>query len=106
MEKRADLLTRPQAAAYLGMGQSWLSRNQAAIPPIRIGRKVFYLRGDLDAYVEGRRAWGLKNEATFSITNLSSRAKGTEAPLDAMESEMLRRASAAFAARSKGSGRG
>lgn len=54
-----DRLTREQAADYLGLGNPhtlavWHSTGRYNIPVIKIGRKVFYRRSDLDAFVASR----------------------------------------------------
>ena len=49
------LLSVPEAAAYTGMSKSWLDKQRTTggfVPHVKIGRRVFYDRADLDAAVE------------------------------------------------------
>jgi hypothetical protein len=56
MTQRKDMLTRRQAAEYLGVSHSWLSSHKADGPTVtRVGRKVFYLKADLDAFIRAQR---------------------------------------------------
>ena len=50
---RPDLLTRGEAATYLGKSTSWLAHHVDDGPPvIRMGRSVRYLQADLDIWIE------------------------------------------------------
>lgn len=53
-----DLLTREEAAAYLGiLAQTlavWASAQRYALPYVKVGRLVRYRRRDLDAFLEAR----------------------------------------------------
>ncbi len=54
----AALPTR-EAAEYLGLGTQTLCNDRVTralgIPYVRIGRRICYLRKDLDAFLEARR---------------------------------------------------
>ncbi len=53
-----ERFTRTEAAAYLGVLPQtlavWASRGRYNLPFVKVGRKVFYLRKDLDAWLESR----------------------------------------------------
>jgi excisionase family DNA binding protein len=53
-----DLLTREEAAAYLGIRAQtlavWASAQRYALPYVKVGRLVRYRRRDLDAFLEAR----------------------------------------------------
>ena len=55
----SERLTRRQAADYLGMSHEFLEvdvvTKRHGIPYIKVGRKVFYLKSDLDTWVLARR---------------------------------------------------
>src|SRR6476659_3918264 len=56
--RREDLLTRTEAAKYLGMSKRWLvcKAHDTDGPLItRLGTRVYYLRSDLDAFIEQNR---------------------------------------------------
>jgi predicted DNA-binding transcriptional regulator AlpA len=49
------LLTVGETAAYTGMSKSWLDKQRISggfVPHVKIGRRVFYDRADVDAAVE------------------------------------------------------
>ncbi len=52
---RSDLLTRREAAAYLGVCEQtlavWKCTKRHSIPCIKIGRLVRYRKADLDAFI-------------------------------------------------------
>ena len=51
LNRRADLLTRREAAVYIGRSYSWLSRHHpenGGPPLLRQGRAVYYRKADLD----------------------------------------------------------
>ena len=57
------LLTEKQAAAYLGMSQSWLSKTRMAGNPkrppyIKMGKSVRYDSNDLDDWLMNNKRWG------------------------------------------------
>ena len=45
-----------QTATYLGMSERWVW--QSDLPRVRLGRRVKFLRVDVDAYVAARRTHG------------------------------------------------
>ncbi|MGE5523152.1 MAG: helix-turn-helix domain-containing protein [Rhodospirillaceae bacterium] len=55
----ASRLTRKEAAQYLGTSIEFLEQDAVTgrhkIPMVRVGRKVFYLISDLDAWLFSRR---------------------------------------------------
>lgn len=57
--ERMDVHT---AAAYLGISPQFLRSNvvtkRHAIPRIKVGNRVFYLKSDLDAYLMSQRVEG------------------------------------------------
>jgi hypothetical protein len=54
-----QLLSRAQAAAYLGLSSRtlavWKSTGRYALPVIKIGRLAKYRKGDLDAFIARSR---------------------------------------------------
>lgn len=56
----SDLLTREQAAVYLGVAYQtlsvWASTGRHDLPFIKVGRCVRYRKSDLDAWLESRTA--------------------------------------------------
>ena len=52
------LLTRPEAAAYIGVSTGtltvWASTGRYSLPYIRVGRRAMYRRSDLDAWLKVR----------------------------------------------------
>ena len=54
----SDLLTRAQAAEYLGIAVQtlavWACRGRYGLPFVRIGRSVRYRKRDLDEFIEAR----------------------------------------------------
>ncbi len=52
-------LNREEAAAYLGVSPGtlsvWACHKRYALPMVKIGRKVFYLKNDLDTFIEKNR---------------------------------------------------
>ncbi len=58
--KGSELLTREEAAAYLGLRPQtlavWFCRGQYDLPVLKVGRAVRYRRSDLDAWLESRVA--------------------------------------------------
>jgi excisionase family DNA binding protein len=53
-----DLMTRKQAANYLGVAEQtlavWKTRHRYNLPVIKIGRLVKYRKSDLDAFIARR----------------------------------------------------
>ncbi|EGA64178.1 helix-turn-helix domain-containing protein [Vibrio brasiliensis] len=47
---------RKQAAEYLGLSEGtlavWASTGRYQLPFVKVGRKVFYRKSDLDAFIE------------------------------------------------------
>jgi excisionase family DNA binding protein len=54
-----ERLPRTEAAVYLGVSPQFLEgdvvSNRHKIPYIKIGRKVYYLKSDLDAWIKSRK---------------------------------------------------
>ena len=51
MSRRQDLLTREEAAIYLGVSVAWLARHtphRGGPPYLKLGRTPRYIRADLD----------------------------------------------------------
>lgn len=51
---RSALLNKSQAAEYLNVTPRWMSRNHG-IPFVQIGGRKYYLRADLDAFINAHR---------------------------------------------------
>jgi len=55
---RPELLTRDQAAAYLGVSVGtlavWATTGRYSLPVVKVGRLVRYRRTDLDAWLDER----------------------------------------------------
>lgn len=53
-----DRMSRSEAAQYLGLDEhtlaAWHSTGRHQIPVIKLGRRVFYRRSDLDRFIESR----------------------------------------------------
>ena len=58
MDGETALLTRDQAAKYLGIKPGtlacWVSTRRYALPFVRVGSRVRYRRSDLDAFLAAR----------------------------------------------------
>lgn len=50
VQRREDLLTREEAATYIGMRARWL--DDQAMPRVRFGNRVYYRRGHLDELID------------------------------------------------------
>jgi hypothetical protein len=54
-----ERMSRSEAATYLGMSIEFLEvdafRHKHGIPYIKLGRKVFYIKSDLDNWILSRR---------------------------------------------------
>jgi excisionase family DNA binding protein len=65
--KQSDLLSRDEAAAYLGISPktlaTWASTKRYPLPVVKIGRAVKYRVAALDAFIESRTI-GHSGEAT------------------------------------------
>lgn len=53
----SERLTREEAAEYLGLDSprtlaNWAWSGRHGIPYVRIGRKIFYRKSDLDAFID------------------------------------------------------
>ena len=61
--------TRSQAAAYLGVKagtlSNWASTHRYSLPYIKFGRKVMYLKTDLDAFLK-KHTYGIAKEGDAS----------------------------------------
>ena len=61
------LLTRPQAADYLGLSihtlHDWACTGRYGLRFYRVGRKCVYLQSDLDAFMATRTAGTTRTEA-------------------------------------------
>lgn len=57
--KIRERLTRSEAAAYLGVNAqtlaNWAHTGKVAIPHHKVGRKVIYMKSDLDTYLAANR---------------------------------------------------
>ena len=55
-------MTRKQAAEYIGVTEGtlsvWACTKRHSIPHYKLGKKVVYLRADLDAWLQSRRVGG------------------------------------------------
>jgi excisionase family DNA binding protein len=56
--RQSDLMTRDEAAAYLGVSPktlaTWACTKRYALPLVKIGRAVKYRAADLDKFIEAR----------------------------------------------------
>ncbi len=54
----SELLNRGEAAAFLrlsaGTLANWQSTGRQKIPFVKLGRRIFYKRGDLKKFIEGK----------------------------------------------------
>ncbi|EOC1455453.1 MULTISPECIES: helix-turn-helix domain-containing protein [Enterobacteriaceae] len=54
-----ERLTRAEAAAYLGVNSqtlaNWAHTGKVEIPHHKVGRKVIYMKSDLDSYLAANR---------------------------------------------------
>ncbi|MBI5173513.1 MAG: helix-turn-helix domain-containing protein [Candidatus Melainabacteria bacterium] len=75
----SDLLTRRQAAAYLGIAEQtlavWKCTGRYHLPWIKIGRLVRYRKQDLDAFI-ARHAEGTEHPAFMFRDIANGRAIG------------------------------
>jgi len=75
MSAHPDLFSRQEAAAYLRMSVAWLDQAKDVIRT-RLGGKVFYLRADLDKYVQQRRQVPEGEQACLSTSSRSLNSIG------------------------------
>ncbi len=58
----SERMTRREAAEYLGLAPAtlevWASTGRYALPYVKIGRRAFYRRSDLNAFIERRTVGG------------------------------------------------
>ncbi len=63
---RSELLTRDEAAAFLGIKPQtlavWLSAGRYSLPCIKVGRLVRYRLRDLEAFLESRTVGAVESE--------------------------------------------
>jgi excisionase family DNA binding protein len=56
---KCERLTRSEAAAYLGVNPqtmaNWAHTGKVAIPHYKVGRKVIYMKTDLDGFLASTR---------------------------------------------------
>lgn len=56
---KLERLTRAEAAAYLGVNAqtlaNWAHTGKVEIPHHKVGRKVIYMKSDLDSYLAANR---------------------------------------------------
>jgi excisionase family DNA binding protein len=102
---RDDLMTRAEAAEYLGMSVSWLRRHTPARGgPAwrRFGRRVVYRRADLDAYIDTPQdppPAPPPPERTAQSSGRTPRAPGTREPTSQEQAQRARAVAAALRAR-------
>ena len=73
--RREDLLTRKEAAAYLGVSRSWLARRKPGMDGpklLRLGGKVLYRLQDLNDYLDNCVIGGEE----WDCMNIQSRSTG------------------------------
>ena len=62
MGRRSDLLTRKEAAKYLGVAERtlavWACTKRWGLPMVKIGRLAKYRKADLDAFIARRTVGG------------------------------------------------
>ncbi|SFA75081.1 DNA binding domain-containing protein, excisionase family [Collimonas sp. OK607] len=62
LKNQSDLLSREEAAAYLGISPRslavWKSVGRYNLPVIKVGRLAKYRKSDLDAWLESRTIGG------------------------------------------------
>jgi len=67
LQRSSDLLTRREAAAYLGITERtlavWACTHRYDLPMVKIGRLAKYKRADLDAFIERRTVGGISELA-------------------------------------------
>ena len=65
-QSNSDLLTRKQAAAYLGVTERtlavWKCTGRYNLPCVKIGRLAKYRKSDLDAFIARRTVGGPSGE--------------------------------------------
>jgi predicted DNA-binding transcriptional regulator AlpA len=74
----APLMTRKEAAAYLGVSVSWLAQGNGP-PVIRLGKKlVRYAKADIDAYIASGKDTAKRQEEEQRRTVAQVRALARE----------------------------
>ena len=67
MGRCSDLLTRKEAARYLGVSARtlavWACTKRWGLPMVKIGRLAKYRKADLDAFIEQRTVGGNPGDA-------------------------------------------
>jgi len=94
---RSDMMTRQQAAEYIGASVSWLARRSDGGPPwLRIAGKVYYLMGELDKWIESQKGAPCstdKRQAVSGGAASGARVKRSAHPLAKQIGERLRQKS-------------
>ena len=70
MKRRPDMLSRAEAAAYLGCSQQYLARktpHRGGPATVKVGRTPYYLQADLDAWLAAQRRPSLPQPAPFPL---------------------------------------
>jgi hypothetical protein len=92
---RNDMMSREEAAEYLGVSPRWLSTHKSDGPvATRIGGKVFYLKQDLDAYISAQRGKPVtpkqrRKRAAAAPAAAPQKAAGAPEPTRQMSTELL-----------------
>lgn len=65
----SERLTRQQAAQYLGLGPEtlirWATTGHNNLPFYKVGRRVFYTKSDLDAWLSRRKTERVNKENPY-----------------------------------------
>jgi len=65
---QSDLMSRPEAAAYLGVAEQtlavWKCNGRYGLPYVKVGSLVRYRKADLDAFIARRTAGGSVESTT------------------------------------------
>lgn len=66
LRAQSDLMSRPAAAAYLGIAEQtlavWKCNGRYGLPYVKVGRLVRYRKADLDAFIARRTGGGSVEE--------------------------------------------
>lgn len=71
-------MDRKQAGAYVGLSDHWLARNvsEPGAPPfVRVGRRTWYRREDLDAFMQRRAAAAQAAKEAAKVPSAADMAK-------------------------------
>lgn len=109
-KRRDDLMTREEAAKYLGVTAAWLRKRvtQGGPASIKLGATRYYLKADLDRYIAACRhepaaaecvQWESTSAVQFGGTASHTKAKSTEELRAKPTSAELRKRSAAYGLR-------